>query len=494
MGDKIVYLGSFNNDSGERLFKKALGYVKENKGKKFYYILPNGQLLNRYRQRLIREAENVFDINTFTFDNMVDRILGDSPHKYIDEQIKGVLISRVLRILKEEDRLNYYGDIASKKGFIKILIDIIGELKRSLITPDIYMELSPDTPFYREIGLIYEEYERELCTNTLVDREGSFGEALSRLEQDSSYFDGLDLIIIDQFFDFRPQEMGLLSRIVDIGVPIHINMPFHREESFDTLTNTLIELKDLGFTILHMDEGEPTYYERMANTILSQDAGPLDPNPDINMIRAPNGYLELKKIAERIKRYHMDGIALEDIGVVLADPSEYGDMICRIFEEEGIPCSLDHDIRLIEIPLIREILYILELARNDMDKSSVINRIKCSYFRICGDEEGDLAEYMLRGLDFESLSELDDDRLQEYIHQEMMMDIIEMIQEENRGLPKRSHIEVYIDYIAGLIEEYGIDGSIAEIYNRTQDYDLLHRDFVALDRFRELLDKLRRFG
>ncbi|NLJ79009.1 MAG: hypothetical protein GX329_06580 [Tissierellia bacterium] len=155
---------------------------------------------------------------------------------------------------------------------------------------------------------------------------------------------------------------------------------------------------------------------------------------------------------------------------------------------------MDHDIRLIEIPLIREILYILELARNDMDKSSVINRIKCSYFRICGDEEGDLAEYMLRGLDFESLSELDDDRLQEYSHQEMMVDIIEMIQEENRGLPKRSHIEVYIDYIAGLIEQYGIDGSIAEIYNRTQDYDLLHRDFVALDRFRELLDKLRRFG
>lgn len=493
MGEKIIYLGPFNNDKGEQLFKKALNYARENKGDRLYYILPNGELLHRYRRRLIQEVKNTFHINLFTFDNIVDGLLKDT-YTYIDKELKGVLISKILDRLKSEDRLKYYRAISSKKGFIKVLIDIIGELKRSLITPGNYMLRSPDIPFYKEIGIIYEEYKKQLDKNGLMDREGSFLEAISLLREDNSYFEDLDLIIIDQFFDFRPQEMGLLKEMVDIGVPIYINMPFNRKKNLETLVATIEELKDLGFKVVSIEEREYTYFERMANTIFSHNADKLAPNSNISIIKAPNSYLELKKIGEKIKQHYAKGIDIKDMAIVLANPDEYKDIMFEVFKKEGIPCSLDKDIRLIDVPFIRELLYILKLKQNRMSKSSVINRIKCSYFRICNGKDGDLVEYTLRKLDFDSISKLKDSgKLENLNNIKAIEDIIGILEGEIQILPQKANIKDYTDFLMQIIEKYDLSESILKKYEHVQDYDLLHRDFVALDKLIELLEKLSRF-
>ena len=66
----------------------------------------------------------------------------------------------------------------------------------------------------------------------LIDREESFLKSLELLKEDNSFFVGLDFIIIDQFFDFRPQELELLKEIANTSLPIYINMPFNRMKIF----------------------------------------------------------------------------------------------------------------------------------------------------------------------------------------------------------------------------------------------------------------------
>src|SRR5699024_10169369 len=41
--------------------------------------------------------------------------------------------------------------------------------------------------------------------------------------------------------------------------------------------------------------------------------------------------------------------------------------------------------------------------------------------------------------------------------------------------------------------EYNVEDSIIEIYRITQDYDLLHRDFMALNKFKEILERINKF-
>ena len=75
--DRIVYLGPYNNKN-EKFFQQSLDYLKQNKGDRFYYILPNGKLLNQYREAMIKEIGGTFNINLFTFDNIVDKLLEGS--------------------------------------------------------------------------------------------------------------------------------------------------------------------------------------------------------------------------------------------------------------------------------------------------------------------------------------------------------------------------------------------------------------------------------
>ena len=129
--DRIVYIGPYNNHKSEELFNKAISYLRENKGDRFYYILPNGRLLTRYRKRMIEKVGQTFQINLFTFDNIVDRLLEDYFYINIDGELKEAILSNVVSQLTQEGKVKYYREVASKKGFIKILSNIIGDIKRS---------------------------------------------------------------------------------------------------------------------------------------------------------------------------------------------------------------------------------------------------------------------------------------------------------------------------------------------------------------------------
>ena len=118
--DRIVYLGSYNNIKQDELYYKALDYLENNRGEKFYYILPNGNLLTKYRKDMIEQVGQTFEINLFTFDDIVDRLLKKDFYTYIDGETKEILLSNILKELREEDKLICYKAYPIK-GFVKIL-------------------------------------------------------------------------------------------------------------------------------------------------------------------------------------------------------------------------------------------------------------------------------------------------------------------------------------------------------------------------------------
>lgn len=480
MIERIVYIGQYNNYKSNELFNKSVDYLKQNKGHKFYYILPNGKLLVKYRRAILEEVGQVFDLNLFTFDNIVDKLLKDDFYTYIDGETKEALLTDIFIQFKKE-KINFYRDISSKKGFVKIVANIIGELKRSLVSPEQFLNRCPRTSFYTEIGLVYMEYERRLHDLGLIDREGSFRKSLDLLKKDNSFFNGLDFIIIDYFFDFRPQELELLKEIMKTNCSIYINMPFNRDENFNTFNRTIDILKSLEFKIEKLKKRDLSYYEQLASVIFNDDEKILAPNSNINVIRVANSYLEMKKVAEEIKRYYVNGIYLNDMAIVLTNPSEYTNKMFQVFEEEGIPCTLDKEINLIEIPLLEELVHILEVKKNGMDDINIINRIKSAYFPLCNPQERDAMEYILRKQDFNS----------SFI--ENIEDIKFTIEQESECIPQNGSVKEYVEAVSNILDRFNIEERILDIYKLTEDYNLLNRDFTAVNKFKEILSTMDKF-
>lgn len=497
--DRIVYLGPYNNGKKEEFFQKSLDYLEKNQGHKFYYILPNGNLLVEYRRRLIDRVEKTLDINLFTFDDIADSLIEDEFYQLIQGDMKEAFIGQVLEKLRSEKQLKYYREISTKPGFIKILASILGEIKQSLITPEDYLDKCPQTPFYTELGLIFQEYEKGLEEAGIIDREGSFFKSLEILRGDRDKFQDLDFILIDEFFDFRVQELELLREICKRDIPIYINMPFLREENFSTLEETLEILDELGFDLEYLDQKPFNSFEEIAASIFTEseikeeEKARFKEEEKVSQIIASNDYLELKKIGEKIKHHHSQGVKLEDMAIVMANPS-YETGLFQVFDEEGIPLKKEKEISLMEIPLAQELTYIFEL-KNKIDKGSIVNRIKSNYFSLCPRGEREAIEYILRKTYFSTWSDLENsEQILASSYGESIKNIINTIKEEGESIPDQALVEDYLDIIRGLVEEFDLKGHLLASYKEIGDYDLLHRDLLALEKLQALINEIQSFS
>ena len=489
MVERIVYFGPLNNSKKEDLIQKALEKLKDREGNKFYYLLPNGELLTRYRRDFINGVKQTFEINLYTFDNIVKDILRDENYININEAMKDIILKEVIRKLDSEGKMEHYKDFTTMVGFAQSVNAIIGEVKRSLVYPDEFLERSPKTLYYKEIALIYNEYENYLRDHKLIDREGSYFRAIEILKNNTSFFKGLEFIIIDEFYDFRPIEIAILKELCRSDVNIYINMPFDIKRRPSNISQTIISLKKLGFTIENIEKEEFNFFETMGMNLFNHDMPKLDYNKNIKLIKSPSIYLEFKKIFEEIKRLNKEGIELTDIAIVLLS-DDYKDVLFQVALEERVPISLRKESNLIEIPMVKEFLNLIHPKIKKGSKQSMINRLKSNYFPIVDYELRNGLEFILRRLNFNNCGELmalltNEKKLNitiDYI--QPIKDFNERLLEELSRIKYKDSIENYNHIFLQLIDEYKIEDKIYNRYSQNKDYELFYRDISALEKLK----------
>lgn len=495
MKERVVYLGVANNHKQEELIDRSVEYLNRNRGDRFYYLLPNEKLLKKYRREFINRVESTFEINLFTFDDIVDRILRGIQMDKIDNPMKSLIIRKILRELKEDKELIYYGDFIHMDGFIHSVNDIIGEIRRSIIYPEDYLKRCPNKAFYREMGIIYREYEKFLDKYNLVDREGEYLRSIDLLA-DNEILDDIDFIIIDEFYDFRPIELVILRKLIEGNMDIYINMPFDMKNRPEVLEDTLNVLVELGFTVEYISKEENTFFERIAFNLFGKEEKKLgDVDDKLRIINAPTPYLELKRICEEIVKLNNLDVDFTDIGIILTNP-EYLEPLFKLAIEWQIPIDISSKLSLVNIPIIKELLNIIENRMTNGSKPMLINRIKSKYFSISDEEKKGLYEYIVRRQDFKDLDGLkmilDDNReLNVSLEQfQDLRDIVETLDEEFLGILEKDHIKNYNDYIKALFDEFQIVKRVIGRYGGTGKEDLFLRDMRSIHRLYEILDKL----
>lgn len=507
MADRIVFYGPMNNDKRMELLKMPIEYLKSDKGNRFYYVLPNGELLSKYRKILLKDGKGAFDLNLFTFDDIVKGILEKETYININLEIKESIISKILKELYEEGHIEYYKNMISMEGFIKDISYIIGQIKRSLLTPEEFNKNIPNIPFYKEIGLIYERYEKFLKENRLLDAEGSFFRSLDLLKDSENYFKNLDFIIIDEFFDFKPQELELLKEISKYPIDIYVNIPYKRDEEFKAVKNTLKFFESIGFKIVEVMKEDKNLFETIGDNLFSEENCILPETDRVKLIKAPNKYLELKRICQEIKSLYNKGVPLNEIGLAITDSIEYLETVFHVFKEEGIPFSINEDIRLIDMPLVKEFLNIIELRINNFNKSSIIKRVKNSYFNIYSGKEKDRIEYILYKLNYNSIEELknildeernryleldESEKVEEKCEQlNQMESSLEILINEGKLIPNKGTVEEIVDVLIDIIDSYDILEKVNDIYDEIEDYDIFYRDISSLSKLKDVLEKIK---
>ncbi|WFA09410.1 PD-(D/E)XK nuclease family protein [Tissierella sp. Yu-01] len=495
MAEKKVYLGSFNNHNKKILHEKMITYLKENKGEKFYYILPNGNLLKKYRRDFINEVEGTLDLNLFTFDDIVNNIIKGYSYKSIDDPLKGLIIRNILKNLSEKKEIEYYKDVTNMEGFVDSCINIIREIKRSLITPEIYLSKCPNDSYYKEIGVIYNEYERILLDKSLSDRENDYLNCINILSQNPDYLSDLEFIIIDEFYDFRPIESEIIKELSKKDIDIFINIPFGNSSDNVILQETLKKLKGFGFSIEYHEKNPSNIFESLSNKLFTYNDEKLDFIENIEVIKSPSCYIEMKKIFRDIKGKLHGGIDIDQMAVVLTSNS-YMNSLFRVADEEGIPLKISKKTPVSMLPIVKELLNIIKTKMSNGLRENILNRIKSNYFPICDSYDKDEVEYFIRKLNFDSFDDLnkileDNKSLSiplRYI--EILKELVDKIRVENDHISEENAVDIYNSIFIKFLDNYKIEERIFNMYQSLKDYDIFHRDLMSLEKLKDVLIRM----
>lgn len=494
MVERIVYFGPFNNNKKDELVQKSLDYLKNNKGNRFYYLLPNGELLKDYRRRLIESVENTFEVNVFTFDDIVNKIVSNILTEEIGNPMKNAIIRDCLITLSENNEIDYYKDAISMNGFIKTCNSIIGEIKRSLISPNEYMEKCSNIPSFIEIGKIYLEYEKSLTLLNLSDREGDYLKCIEVLKKDNSFLKDLDFIIIDEFYDFRPIEMAILKELTKLDINIYINIPVKTKKTNPIINTTIRELKELGFLIEDIRKEDQNIFENLSSSLFTGEKAIYNNIVELKLLKANSLYLEYKKIFEEIKLHYLQGTQLSDMAIVITN-NNYLEPLFKVAKEEKVSINRPKTTPLLDKSLIREFLIILQNAINRGSTLTLINRIKSMFFPLVEKSERESLEYIIRKQNFQDLTELKSIVAEaknlnfaiEYL--EPLKACINNIEDEINIIPQTSSMEDYRIIFLEILEKFEIDKLPIKQYKNTDDYGIFIKDLKIIEELRNCVNQ-----
>lgn len=462
--ERLVYLSNRDLETSEGFFQEAKKLVGNQREDSFYYILPNGKLINHYRDRFLDETGGSFSLNLFTFDDIVKKILDIDDSKLLEIELQYLIVSKILYRMNEEGSITYYNKFIKMEGFILSILEIIGSFKRDLIRSEDFLNKIPKNPYYLEIGNIYREYEAYLRKNQLYDKEEIYFQAIEKLKHEKLSL-GVEYIFIDKFYDFRPIELKLIEILSGESLNMYINIDFVTGRENKILYQTISRLEELNFKISR-NIYPRNKFENLAFDLFVE-AEPIGFGKDLIVIEAATEYLEIKRVFEEIKLNYGRESDLSKIAITPLSP-HYMKVIEKLSKEEKLPVNISFESSLDSFNISREILNILNLGMDKNFKSNCLNRINSGYFTVL--EEGERAEIytFIKNLDFKSSSDLFEILKSREFRIEsnflkLLLEFIGNLSIEIKPLRELNSLRGFNNYIRQILEKYNILEDIMEI-------------------------------
>lgn len=442
-----AYLSSFNmfktND-----FKNSFLEDKKN-GLEPIFILPNGKLIREYRQEYIEKLQVIDQLNLYTFDDIIGQV---SNRKPIGDEVKELILKRIMVDLKDRGEIPTFEKLIDKEGFLKDISSFILYLKRDLIGVDNfkYIVTSRD---YSQFEKIYREYEVFMDVNGFIDREDQYLlgiEQVKTIENNNIYIDG--------FYDFREIEWKILDEISKSN-NIYMNIPFKLEGENKVLDTSLRRLENLGFKLIEISHKLNKYEEIASNFKLDGNLNDIN----LTLIEGQNKELELKGLILEVNKLLSQGLRHDQIALVsLSD--QYEPMLETYIRRGEIYLDKPKQINLGGSSLALETLDLLS-QEDSLTKAELISKLNRRYFSM-GDRflVRDLTN-AIYGIDFERdwelINYIETRKLHEDYYKALLVKVLGSLKEskpEDQG-----RISYFTNYIRDQYSLYDLEERISYI-------------------------------
>ncbi len=384
-----IVCGRSKSGKSKYIYDKISSLVAE--GKEVMLIVPE-QFSHVAEKRLLNEVDTIRDgfVEVFSFAHLAtatEARLGFAHVPKVDSVGKALIIKSILN----DNNFSFYRNAGHRDGFVDMVVSIIAEFKKYLITPEVIVDIiqHSDDELLRmklsDILIMYRAYETSI-TNSYEDSDDSLIVLANRLKYTTLFKN--KYIFFDEFSTFVPQELEVIKVLSKEAMSVCVTLCMDFSEKNTTLfmptTDTFNKLNFNGdakityLTDVHFNSAELKHLE--SNLYAYPARKYKDACRNIDIFSLANPLSEVEICAANIKAMIRDnGYMYRDIGVVCSDIDAYSRHIERIFKVCDIEYFIDSKNDIINHHLIRFVLGILEIYTNDYSYDSIFNYLKACF-------------------------------------------------------------------------------------------------------------------
>lgn len=273
-----------------------------------------------------------------------------------------------------------FGSFVHEPAFARAALDLILDLKAGGLTPQGFREAVDRFPATRidrarYLARLYEEYESQLETLKLADREDGLRGALAAVRQK-----GLPLAVrkfsavsVEGIYDFPWSRRELLFELAQqcerAGITFQLKVPGGCSAEVDGVVDPVLsEFERRAQTLTHVEiEKEDLTVEGRPLAWLGRHLFTATPNPDVpadvplDLVRTATSRHEVQVLARVVLKHIENGVAPERIAVAWPDLGEEAEWMVEALEALGVPARIRRGMPLdqtapgrvaLELPLI----------------------------------------------------------------------------------------------------------------------------------------------
>jgi ATP-dependent helicase/DNAse subunit B len=276
---------------------------------------------------------------------------------------------------------------ARTRGFTAELLRLVDELEELRVTPQRLTQAlrawaagdAGRMRYAAEVGGLYAGYRRTLDRLNRLDARLHEAAALDALRENPAAW-GETPVFFYGFDDLQPLQRDAVETLAGTGAQVTLSLPYERGRmAFAGRATTFAELA--GKEVEHVAlKPRAEHYAVASRTALHHlerglfeldetqlfDPDPVDPGGAVTLLQGGGERAELELVAaEAAWLIAQEGVAPEEIAVVLRKPGEHAALLTEIFGAFNVPFALERQVALGHTPLGRGLVGLARCALPD---------------------------------------------------------------------------------------------------------------------------------
>ena len=368
----------------------------------FLYLVPTHRMARHFALGLLERndvrgfvARPALALDDFIRESFLKLDGGLEP---ISEGLKLIIVESILadqqpgwRAFRAEDR-----DVFP--GLVRCVCKGIQTLKQQQISADVYPRRARAlrSAKYRELGRARELYDAFLASRQLADEDDMAQRlaAASEEELGRGPLAGIELLVLDGFYDFSPVQLQIVEKLAGLVPRVHVRFDYQpgRDRIFGPTGELVDRLRSLGAKVVERTSGLAEPFLSIGKQMFTTPSVARSRVPAegrVGLVEGRTRAEEVEIIASELRRIQRAPNAppLRRVLVTLAKEDVYAPLIREIFPRYGIHFNFSHGFGLHSSPVVATVLGMLAAVESRYHRDAVARFLSSPYVTF-GPEEG----------------------------------------------------------------------------------------------------------